>query len=143
MIKHLIQFFAITAIFISTCSIAQPQAAKIEAYIEKARSDWGVPGMAVAIVHEGKIISSRGYGVKEQGKASKVDEQTLFAIASNTKAFVASALGVLHQQGHLSLDDKVHRYIPNFNCMIATPQKRLPFAICCATGSAWVPTAAM
>jgi CubicO group peptidase (beta-lactamase class C family) len=114
MIKHLIQFFAITAIFISTCSIAQPQAAKIEAYIEKARSDWGVPGMAVAIVHEGKIISSRGYGVKEQGKASKVDEQTLFAIASNTKAFVASALGVLHQQGHLSLDDKVHRYIPEF-----------------------------
>jgi CubicO group peptidase (beta-lactamase class C family) len=93
---------------------AQPSESDLEQYIEKARQEWGVPGMSVAIVKDGEVFSSRGYGTIEINNKKNVDENTLFAIASNTKAFVASGLGVLHQRGSLSLDDKVHHYIPEF-----------------------------
>ncbi len=95
-------------------AICQTDVSEIEAYIEKARQDWGVPGMSVAIVKDGQIISNRGYGVKEIGKKDNVDEKTLFAIASNTKAFVSSALGVLQREEKLNLNDKVQNYIPGF-----------------------------
>ena len=107
--------FFIALIFHIGSVFAQPQVKEIEQYIEKARQDWGVPGMAVAIVKGGKVISSRGYGVRADGEKEKVDEQTLFAIASNTKAFVASALGVLQDEGKLHFSDPVQRYIPEFH----------------------------
>jgi len=87
---------------------------EIENYIEQARNDWNVPGMSVAIVKDGKVISSRGYGYLKEGGKEKVNENSLFAIASNTKAFISSALGVLHQEEKLRFDDKVQQYIPEF-----------------------------
>lgn len=87
---------------------------KLDTYIEDALRAWNIPGMAVAIVKDGEIIFEKGYGVKEKGKIGKVDEHTLFGIASNTKAFTAAALGVLVDQGKIRWDDRVIEYLPWF-----------------------------
>ncbi|WP_420577420.1 serine hydrolase [Ekhidna sp.] len=99
-------------LFISTQ--AQVDVKAIDKYIEQARKDWNVPGMAVAIVKDGKVVLSKGYGVKEIGGKDKVDDNTLFAIASNSKAFVASCIARLVEDGQLSWKDKVRDYLPYF-----------------------------
>jgi CubicO group peptidase (beta-lactamase class C family) len=101
-------------IFLTPQTIAQPDIRAIEQYIEKARLDWDVPGMSVAIVYQGKIVSNRGYGTLEVGKKEKVDENSLFAIASNTKAFTATALGMLRDDGKLNFSDQVQQFVPSF-----------------------------
>lgn len=93
---------------------AQPDLKKLDAYYAKALKDWGVPGMSVAIVKDGKVIFSKGYGVKEIGKPEKADENTLYAIASNSKAFTTAAIAMMVQEGKLSLDDKVRKFLPYF-----------------------------
>ncbi len=89
----------------------------LDAYIEKEMLRWKIPGLAVAIVKDGKVILSKGYGIKETGKPGKVDENTLFAIASNSKAYTGTLMAVLENQGKLSLADKVKKYIPDFTLM--------------------------
>ncbi len=91
-----------------------PDLARLDAAIEQARKDWNVPGVAVAIVSDGKVVLARGYGVREMGKPDAVDADTLFAIASNTKAFTATALSMLADEGKLSLDDRVVTHLPTF-----------------------------
>ncbi|MGH2647133.1 MAG: serine hydrolase, partial [Ginsengibacter sp.] len=73
-----------------------------------------VPGIAVAVVKDGKVIHAKGYGVRSLNTKQKVDENTLFGIASNTKAFTVAALGILIDEGKLKWDDKVRDYIPEF-----------------------------
>ncbi|HEX8288429.1 MAG TPA: serine hydrolase [Pyrinomonadaceae bacterium] len=87
---------------------------EIDAYAEKARRDWNIPGMAIAIVKDDKVVFAKGYGVRELGKTDKVDENTLFAIASNSKAFTTAALAILADEGKLSWDDKVIKHLPEF-----------------------------
>lgn len=65
------------------------------------------PGIAIAIVKDGKIIHAKGYGVRSLNTRQKVDEHTLFGIAFNSKAFTAAALGILVDKGMLAWDDKV------------------------------------
>ena len=86
----------------------------LEEMIENARMDWNVPGMAVGIYYDGKVFSSKGYGVVEASGSKKIDEHTLFAIASNTKAFVAAAIAMLVEEGKIAWHDPVQRYIPEF-----------------------------
>jgi len=88
--------------------------AGLDHYIESARKTWRVPGMSVAIVKDGKLIFAKGYGLKELSKRGKVDEHTLFAIASNTKAFTSAALAMLVEKGKLKWDDKVRAFLPYF-----------------------------
>ncbi|MGH8398282.1 MAG: serine hydrolase, partial [Gammaproteobacteria bacterium] len=83
-------------------------------YVQKIMQDWKVPGLAVAVVKDGKVVLARGYGVREVGKPGKVDADTLFAIASNSKAFTAAALGTLVEQDKLDWDDPVTKYLPGF-----------------------------
>ncbi|MDQ2746068.1 MAG: serine hydrolase [Acidobacteriota bacterium] len=87
---------------------------EIDAYAEKVRTDWNVPGFAVGIVKDDKVVFLKGYGVRELNKPDKVDEHTLFAIASNSKAFTAASLAILVDQGKLNWDDKVIKYLPDF-----------------------------
>lgn len=87
---------------------------KLDAYFKKAASDWGVPGMSVGIVKDGEIVFSKGYGVLEVGKTEKPDGNTLYAIASNSKAFTSSIIAMLVQEGKLKWDDKVQKYLPYF-----------------------------
>ena len=73
-----------------------------------------VPGIAVAIVKDGKVIQAKGYGVRSLNSKLPVNEFTGFGIASNSKAFTAAALGMLIDEGKLKWDDKVTDYIPEF-----------------------------
>ena len=88
--------------------------AEIDAYAEKTRADWNVPGMAIAIVKDDKVVFAKGYGARTLGKSEKVDENTLFAIASNTKAFTTASLSILIDEKKLGWDDKVVKYLPEF-----------------------------
>ena len=73
-----------------------------------------VPGMGIAIVKDGQVVLARGYGVKRLGSPDKVDADTRFGIASNTKAFTALALGMLVEEGKLEWDAPVVNYLPQF-----------------------------
>jgi CubicO group peptidase (beta-lactamase class C family) len=86
----------------------------LDNYISRSLTNWRVPGAAVCVVKDGRIVLRKGYGIKELGQATKVDENTLFMIGSNTKAFTATALTLLQAQRKLSLDDKVTKYLPDF-----------------------------
>ncbi len=86
----------------------------LDAYYEQALADWNVPGMAVAIVKDGKIIFSKGYGTRNVNTGDPVDGNTLFAIASNSKAFTSAGLAMLVDEGKLSWNDKVRDYLPWF-----------------------------
>jgi CubicO group peptidase (beta-lactamase class C family) len=90
------------------------QIAEIDAYAQKALQDWHVPGFALAIVKDDQVIFAKGYGVRELGKPEKVDDGTLFAIASNSKAFTAAAIGLLVDEGKVNWDDPVTKYLPWF-----------------------------
>ena len=57
----------------------------LEDRIDQIRKDWKIPGMAVAIIKDDKVIYAKGFGVREIGKSGKIDERTLFAVASTTK----------------------------------------------------------
>jgi len=98
----------------SASLIAQSDLKSLDVYYTKALADWDVPGMSIAIVKDGNVVFSKGYGVKEVGKSEKPDENTLFAIASNTKAFTTAAIAMMVEEGKLSLDDKVRKFLPYF-----------------------------
>ena len=86
----------------------------LDNYINRGMKEWNIPGLAIAIVKDGKVVLMRGYGIKEVGKPGAVDENTLFIIASNTKLFTGTSLAKLDNDRRLSLDDKVTKYIPWF-----------------------------
>ncbi|WP_424963441.1 serine hydrolase [Ekhidna sp.] len=108
------KLLTLSLLFLFISGQAQVDVKAIDTYIEQARNDWNVPGMAVAIVKDGEVVLSKGYGVKEIGRKDKVDDNTLFAIASNSKAFVASCIARLAEEGKLSWKDKVRDYLPYF-----------------------------
>ena len=97
-----------------TRAAAPDPLAGLDAYIERAMRDWELPGLAIAIVKDDRIVYARGFGVREIGRPERVDENTVFAVASNTKALTATALGVLSREGKLRLNDPVIRHLPEF-----------------------------
>ncbi|MCX6134380.1 MAG: serine hydrolase [Ignavibacteriales bacterium] len=86
----------------------------LDAFVQSVQKEFEVPGLALAIVKDGKVVVAKGYGVRKMGEAARVDEQTLFGIASNTKAFTATALGLLVEEGMLEWDAPVVKYLPWF-----------------------------
>ena len=86
----------------------------LDSYVESARKDWNVPGMSVVVVKDGKVVLSKGYGVRELGKTDPVDSQTLFGVMSTTKAMTAVAMGLLIDEGKVSWRDKVIKHLPDF-----------------------------
>jgi CubicO group peptidase (beta-lactamase class C family) len=92
---------------------AQPAPlAGLDSYIEAAMQQWHVPGLAIAVVRNDSVIYARGFGVRELGRAELVDEHTLFAVASTTKAMTVAGLGMLVDEGRLGWDDAVAKYLP-------------------------------
>ncbi len=86
----------------------------LDIYVERALARWQIPGVAVLIVKDGKVVVQKGFGVLENGKPEKVNENTLFMIASNTKAFTGTAMAMLENEGKCSFDDRVQKYLPDF-----------------------------
>jgi len=111
---------AFTVLFAVNAAAQQPLDEKlkeIDAYANTVIDTWrsSGAGMAIAIVKDDKVVFEKGYGVKDINKpGEKVDENTLFAIASNTKAFTAASLAILVDEGKLKWDDKVSKYLPDF-----------------------------
>jgi len=86
----------------------------LDNYINQGIKDWNIPGLAIAIVKDGKTVVMKGYGVRNTTTKAPVDENTLFMIASNSKLFTATSLAQLEYDGKLSLDDKITKYFPTF-----------------------------
>jgi CubicO group peptidase (beta-lactamase class C family) len=86
----------------------------LEADVNRALKAFDVPGIAIAIVKDGKVVTARGFGVRKLGEPAPVDGKTLFEIASNSKAFTAAALAMLVDEGRLKWDDPVTKYLPEF-----------------------------
>jgi CubicO group peptidase (beta-lactamase class C family) len=97
---------------IATAQTGAPK--DLDAYVEKVRKAFEVPGTALTIVKDGRVIVAKGYGVRKLGEPTPVDAKTLFGIASNTKAFTATALGLLVEEGKLEWDAPVVNYLPGF-----------------------------
>jgi len=112
--QHLV-LFALALLLNAPLASAQIAAPKdLNAYVERVRKEFEVPGLALAIVKDGEVVVAKGYGVRKLGDPAPVDGQTLFGIASNTKAFTAPALGLLVEEGKLEWDAPVVRYLPWF-----------------------------
>jgi CubicO group peptidase (beta-lactamase class C family) len=94
--------------------LAQGPPKDLDEYVARTMKTFDVPGMAVAIVKDGKVVVSKGYGVRRLGEAAPVDENTLFGIGSNTKAFTAAALATLVDAGKISWDDPVYERLKGF-----------------------------
>ncbi len=108
-------FVVYLALAFGTSTPAQTASpADLDAYVANSMKTFEVPGMAVAIVKDGKIVAAKGYGVRKLGDATPVDEFTMFAIGSNTKAFTTAALATLMDAGKLSWDDHVYERLPGF-----------------------------
>ncbi len=84
----------------------------LDGYIRDAMRDWEVPGLAIAVVRNDSVIFAEGYGERTVGSGQPVDENTLFAIASTTKAMTVAAMGMLVDQGELDWDDRVAEHLP-------------------------------
>src|ERR1700740_959343 len=85
---------------------------EFDAYIKKAQKEWEGPGPAVVVVKNGEVLLSKGYGVRELGTNNAVDSKTLFACASTTKAMTATCMGILGDEGKVSWNDPVVKYLP-------------------------------
>jgi len=86
----------------------------LDAYIRRIMERFEVPGLSVAVVKDDRVLLAQGYGVRALGDPAAVDRKTLFGIASNTKVFTATALGILAEEGKLEWDAPVVRYLPSF-----------------------------
>lgn len=88
--------------------------ATLASEVERVMKLFDVPGIAVAVVKNGEVLLTRGFGVRKLGSPEKVDEKTLFEVASNSKAFTAAALAMLVDEGKLAWDDPVTKHLPDF-----------------------------
>ena len=110
----------LTALFslfaLTYCFAQQPKfiTDSLDAYIAKGLKDWNLPGLAIAVVKDGKVVVMKGYGVRNVKTNEPVDENTLFMIASNTKLFTGTALAQLDVDKKISLDDKISKYFPGY-----------------------------
>lgn len=110
---HRCAWIIVSCVLIAGSAVAQ-STADIDAFVERVRTAFDVPGISLAVVKDGKVVVARGYGVKTAGTSERVDAHTLFGIASNTKLFTATALALLVEDGKLEWDAPVVRYLPWF-----------------------------
>ena len=112
----------IALVTLATIALAHPRAAPaqvspppgLDEYLREVMETFEVPGVALAIVKDGEVVLAKGYGVRRLGEPDPVDEHTLFGIASNTKAFTATALGILVDEEKLRWDQPVIEVLPWF-----------------------------
>lgn len=114
-------------------------AARIEAlkqFVEDARQQFDVPGVAIGIVQDGKVVLAEGFGVRALGKPEKVDAETLFMIASNTKAMTTLMLAKLVDAGAFTWETPATEVLPTFRLGDADTTRRvlMKHLVCACTG---------
>ncbi|WP_411030562.1 serine hydrolase [Spongiimicrobium sp. 3-5] len=92
----------------------------LDSYIDRNLEEWGLPGLSLAIIKDGKTVHLKGYGVRSIKTKEPVNENTRFQIASITKSFTATTLAILQEEKKLSLDDKVISWLPYFRLKDST-----------------------
>jgi CubicO group peptidase (beta-lactamase class C family) len=97
-----------------TASAEDARLKGLDEYVKQSLRDWEVPGLAIAIVKDDAVVLARGYGVRKLGESTPVNDRTLFAIASCSKAFTAAALAMLVDEGKIAWDDPVRKHLRNF-----------------------------
>ena len=108
--RNLALFFVLISFF----AFSQVEEKKLDELIQNTLKTFDVPGISVGIIKDGKIIYSKGFGVRSLTTNQKMTDETLVGIASNSKGFTATALAMLADEGKLKFDDKVSKYIPEF-----------------------------
>lgn len=106
--------FSILLVLISWFSFSQIEEKKLDELIQNTLKTFDVPGISVGIIKDGKIIYSKGFGVRSLTTNQEMTDMTLVGIASNSKGFTATALAILADDGKLNFDDKVSKFIPEF-----------------------------
>jgi CubicO group peptidase (beta-lactamase class C family) len=105
------------SLFVFAATQAQTIETKVkefDAYVEKSFNLYQVPGLALTVVKDGKVIFKKGYGVSKLGTTNMVDTQTLFGCGSTTKAMTATCMAILVDEGKVKWDDPVINYLPDF-----------------------------
>ena len=108
----------ITAFLLSLSALAQGQtfdARNVDKLMNATLKAWQIPGAAVAIVRNDRVVYIQGYGTKELGGTAPVTPDTLFQIASTSKAFTTASMAMLVAEGKLSWDDPVKKHVPYFH----------------------------
>ncbi len=113
--RKLVPWFVLV-LSLALSGLAAPSAAPpdLDSVSARVMRTFEVPGIGLAIVKDGAVVLARGYGVRKLGEPAPVDESTLFGIASNTKIFTATAIGLLVEEGKIEWDAPVIRYLPWF-----------------------------
>ncbi len=112
--RRLVVFAALFVAVPSSAWAADFDPKSLDTAIEKAMKEMEVPGAAVAVVKDDEVIYLKAFGVREKGKPESVTVNTVFPIASCSKAFTATAIGMLVDDGKLKWDDKVHDHLDFF-----------------------------
>jgi CubicO group peptidase (beta-lactamase class C family) len=113
--KSFLLAFLVFLHFSSDTAAQQVDSAAIDAIVKDALQSWHVPGVAVAIVRNDEVIYLKGFGVKEIGKDNPVTPDTIFPLASCTKAFTTTAMAMLVDEGKMSWDDPVRKHVEFFH----------------------------
>src|SRR5512132_4262340 len=116
-LQNIVRVVGLSLVLFACGQLAPAQNAPLtgfDDYVNKAIRDWQVPGVAIASVKDDKIVLAKGYGVKKLGDPAPVDERTLFAIGSSSKAFTAAAIAMLVDEGKLKWNDPATKYLPGF-----------------------------
>jgi CubicO group peptidase (beta-lactamase class C family) len=116
-IRHFLALALVAALAASITPAQTPAPSvpqELDGVAARVLKEFDVPGLAVAIVKDGKVALSKGYGVRKLGESTPVDANTLFGIASNTKAFTSAALAMLVDEGKITWDDPVTKHLPSF-----------------------------
>ena len=95
-------------------------------------ADWKVPGAALAVVQDGKVVLTRAYGQRDVEADLPVTPATQFVICSITKSFTATAIALLHHEGRLDWTKPVRDYMPEFRLATRSRPSGSPCATCCA-----------
>lgn len=104
----------VTLSFLYVNSVYSQLPPGFNSYVDSVQKIFSVPGLSIAVVQDGKVLLAKGYGLKKMGDTGRVNEHTLFPIASNTKAFTATALAMLVEEGKIKWDAPVINYLPWF-----------------------------
>ncbi|GAB4286683.1 MAG: serine hydrolase [Marinilabiliales bacterium] len=134
-----LRYLILTLLIIPTVLLSQQYKKElndIDDYIKKSMKEWEIPGLAIGIVKDDSLIFAKGYGVRDINKGGKVDENTVFGIASNTKAFTVAALAMLVEDKQINWDDPVIKYLPYFEMYdpYVTKEMRIRDLLCHRAG---------
>ena len=110
----MIRLLTLALLLLVAAPTPQTAPADLDTWVQRTMTAFEVPGLSLAVVKDGQVVVAKGYGVRKLGSPDPVDARTLFGIASNTKVFTATALGILVDEGKIRWDAPVIDYVPWF-----------------------------